>query len=68
MSPPSSQNPNLCNDIDTDKDINKNEAFESLIRAENEPTEIGSLRMPQTQARTGRVSEISWEAVSAGID
>lgn len=60
--------PNLCNNIYTDEDINKNEAFESLIRAENKPTEIDSLKTPQTQACRGRVSEMSWEAVTAGTD
>lgn len=68
MCPSSCQNQTLCNNIYTDKDINKNEAFESLIRAENEHTEIDSLRTPQTQACTGRVSEISGEAVTAGMD
>lgn len=68
MCPSSCQNQTLCNNIYTDKDINKNEAFESLIRAENEHTEIDSLRTPQTQACTGRVSEISGEAVTARMD
>lgn len=60
---------NLCNNIYTTKEINKSEAYESLIGAGNEPAETASVRTRQITSCTGHVSENSREeAVSAEMD
>lgn len=60
---------NLCNNIYTTKEINKSEAYESLIGAGNEPAETASVRTREIPSCTGHVSENSREeAVSAEMD